>query len=247
MKKIVMIMLITIIVAIPVTANASWYSDAYVWANSQGIIGKKSNSQLLLNVTPSDFYTMLFKYFDLIDVTPKDYYDSYFKMDDYKADNYILVATDRQLTSYVMKDWLTNGEYKKAVALIDNARNILQKNSEYFEKAEKTSIEYYLNMMNYLLYTKIYDYSYKQQVYVAKPKNADLFIQYKLIPYYGEITREEFLNLVYYYTVAQGSTFSTGVTVGYYRYYDVLRGYNHNLMLTEKLSYAHFVTFISRM
>ena len=102
-------------------------------------------------------------------------------------------------------------------------------------------------MMSYLLYVRIYDYDYKQLVYVAKPKNADLFMQYKLIPYYGQITREEFLNLMYHYTVALGSTFSSGMTVGYYRYYDVLRGYQNNLMLTQELTYAHFVTFLSRM
>ena len=101
--------------------------------------------------------------------------------------------------------------------------------------------------MEYLIYTKIYDNDYKEQVYVAKPKNVDLFMKYKLLPYYGEITREEFLNLVYKYTIAKNSTFSTGVTVGYYRYYEVLLGYDNNLMLTDRLNYAHFVTFISRM
>lgn len=244
MKKFVLIVLMTIIISIPVTANANWYNDGYAWANSKGIIGKKTNAQLLQNVSSSEFYTMLFKYFDLIEVAPSV---SNFKMDDYKADNYILVATERQLTRYAMKDWLTNDEYKKASTLISNARNVLEKNTKYFEKSETESINYYLNMMDYLLYTKIYDYDYKKQVYVSKPKNADLFIKYKLIPYYGEITREEFLNLIYHYRVADGTTFSTGVTIGYYRYYDVLRGYENNLMLTNKLSYAHFVTFISRM
>lgn len=244
MKKFVLIMLMTIIISIPVTANAAWYSNGYAWANSKGIIEKKTDAQLLTNVAPADFYAMLFKYFDLINVNIPA---SYFKMDDYKTDNYILVATDRQLTTYASKDWLTNDEYKKAVTLIENARNILDKNAKYFTESEKQSIEYYLTIMEYLMYTKIYDNDYKSQVYVAKPKNADLFIEYKLIPFYGEITREEFLNLVYKYTVADGATFSSGVTVGYYKYYDVLRGYDNNLMLTDRLNYAHFVTFISRM
>lgn len=247
MKKIVMIMMITIMLAVPATVNASWYSEAYTWANSEGIIAKKTDAQLAKSVEPAEFYTMLFRYLKLVDVAPRTEYDDYFKMDDYKADNYILVATDRQLTSYAMKEWLTATEHKKAAELIKNARNILERNPQYFEEAEKKSIEYYLDVMSYILYNKIYDYSYKKQVHVQQPKNGELFIEYKLLPYYGEITRKEFLNIIYYYTVAQGSTFSSGVTVGYYRYYDVLRGYNHNLMLTEKLTYAHFVTFISRM
>ena len=254
MKRIVLMMLMTIIILVPGIANASWYSEPYNWAYSSGIIGKKSDKQLMENVSSQDFYTILFKYFEMKGVQPS--YE-YFKMDDYKTDNYILVATERQLSTLASKDWLTNDEYKKAVTLIENANNILEKNSKYFEASEIESIKYYLDVMDYILYTKIYDYEYKQQViydyehskqiYVTKPKNADLFIKYKLIPYYGDISREEFLNLMYHYTVAEGMTFSTGVSVGYYKYNNVLLGYQNNLMLTLKLNYAHMVTFLSRM
>lgn len=247
MKKIIMIMLITIIIAVPIYAKETWYSDGYEWANAQEIIGKKTDAQLAQNVHSEEFYDMLFKYLELRHVTSIGETQGYYKSDDYKTDNYILVAADKQLTYYVAKDWLTNVEYKKAVTLIENATNILDKNPDYFTKSEIESTKYYLEVMNYLLYTKIYDYDYKNQVFAAKPKNADLFVKYGLIPYYGEISREEFLNIVYYYTVARGNPVSTATTVGYYRYNDVLRGYDNNLMLTNKLTYAHFVTFISRM
>lgn len=244
MKRNVLIMLIAIIISIPGIANASWYSEPYDWAYSNRLVNKMNDKQLMSNVAPEDFYTILFKYFDMMDVQPSE---QYFKMDDYKTDNYILVATERQLSSYVTKEWLTSDEYKKAVTLIENARNVLDKNGKYFDATEIQYIEYYLNIMHYILYTKIYDYDYKQQVYVVKPKNVELFMEYKLIPYYGDITREEFLNLMYHYTVAEGMTFSTGVSVGYYKYNNVLLGYQNNLMLTDKLNYAQMVTFLSRM
>ena len=46
---------------------------------------------------------------------------------------------------------------KKAVTLIENANNILEKNSKYFEASEIESIKYYLDVMDYILYTKIYE------------------------------------------------------------------------------------------
>lgn len=245
MKKFVLTIILTIVLSIPVYSSTQWYAEGYTWAKDQKIITNKTKTQLLSNISPNDFYNMLFKYFDLVGVINPT--DSYFKLDDYKSDNYILVASERQLTAYMQKEWLTNDEYKKAASLISNARNVLDKNKKYFDDSEITSINYYLNMMEYLLHSKIYDYEYKLQIYVKKPANADKFIQYKLIPYYGEITREEFLNLLYYYTVANGSSFSTGLMVGYYKYNNVLLGYDNNLMLTSHLNYAHFVTFLNRM
>lgn len=245
MKKIVLTIILTIVLAIPAFSASEWYSEGYTWAKDENIISSKTKSQLFSTIKPNDFYVMIFKYFDL-----KGFYnpnDTFFKMDDYKSDNYILVATERQLSAYIQKEWLTNDEYKKISSLIDNARNVLEKNVKYFESQELESINYYLDMMEYLLYNNIYDYQYKSQIYVKKPKNADKFIEYKLIPYYGLITREEFLNLIYYYDVSRGSTFSTGQMVGYYRYNNILLGYNNNLMLNEYMNYAHFVTFLIRM
>ena len=170
MKKIVLTIILTIVLAIPAFSASEWYSEGYTWAKDENIISSKTKSQLFSTIKPNDFYVMIFKYFDL-----KGFYnpnDTFFKMDDYKSDNYILVATERQLSAYIQKEWLTNDEYKKISSLIDNARNVLEKNVKYFESQELESINYYLDMMEYLLYNNIYDYQYKSQIYVKKPKIA---------------------------------------------------------------------------
>ena len=228
-----------------VSMAATWYSDGYSWARSNGIIGGKTHNQLMSYVSAKEFYTMFFKYLDYVGASSIN--QTYVKIDDYKSDNYILVSVDRQLTQLAKKDWITNDEYKRAVALIENARNILNTNAEYFTTQESDSIHYYLDIMNYILYTKIYDYEYRLQVYCKKPSGVDKFEKYKLIPYYGQITREEFLNLLYMYRVKQSNNFSTTDCVTYFMRNGVLLGYDNNPMLSMKLTNAHLVTFIYRM
>ncbi len=250
MKKKVICFICIIVIAFCNVSFASWIDDGYSWARNNGIIGTKTTSQLLKNMTAEDFYTMLFKYFDKNPTAfyaSVQYQDDYFKMDDYKTDNYILVSMDRELTKIVAKEWITNAEYKKGITLIENAQNILNKNGKYFTDEEKQNIEYYLKVMRYLLREKIYDNEFKLTQYASVPLNGPKFIEYRLIPYYGVISREEFLNLMYKYSQAHNNTFSTGQCIGYYIQQNVLKGYDNNFMLAVKLNYAHFTTFLSRM
>lgn len=241
-KTIILSVLLLFVMIINVNAE-SWYTNGYNWARNTGIIKQKTNKQLGQNVDPVEFYTILFKYFEQNNML---IYYKYQKQDDYKNDNYALVATDRKLTALANKEWITNNEYKTAKTLIDKANNLIDKNQKHFTKGEKASIKYYLEVMNYILYNKIYDYDYKITQSVKKPQNGDMFIKYHMIPFYGEVTREEFLNLMYRYTVNPEEN-NVAKIIKNYTDTGVLLGYDNNLMLTVKLTYAHFTTFLSRM
>ncbi|MBE5821865.1 MAG: hypothetical protein E7311_04675 [Clostridiales bacterium] len=235
---------IVMLFAITICVNAeNWYESGYNWARDIGIIERKSYSQLGKNVDIVEFYDILFKYFEQNNML---IYYKYQKQDDYKNDNYALVATDRKLTSLANKEWLTNSEYKTAKNLIDKARELIDRNTKYFTSSEIKSIEYYLDVMNYILYHKIYDYDYKITQSVKKPKNGDMFIKYHMIPLYGEITREEFLILMHRYRIDQEET-NTAKIIKSYTDAGILLGYDNNLMLTVKMTYAHLTTFLSRM
>ena len=247
MKKvavIVSILIITISTFVNCCYASSWVTQGYTWARNNNLISAKTTKELLKDMTISDYYTILFKYFDLEGIQPSTIY---YKAEDYKSDNYILVATDRELTNLARKEWLTNNEFKRAEGFITNARNVLTRNSKYFTKEEITSINYYLDNMHYILYSKIYDYDYKSQIYVAKTSFSDRFIKYRVIPNYGNITREEFLNLMFHFTQAEGRTFNTAKTISFFTDKKVLLGYNNNLMITTRINYAHITTFLSRM
>ncbi len=247
MKKIaitILILVITIATLMNCCYAASWVTQGYTWARGNNLISAKTNNQLLQNINISDYYTILFRYFDLKGIAPSIIY---YKAEDNKSDNYILVATDRELTNLAKKEWLTNNEFKRAQGIITNARNVLNKNTKYFTQEELTSTRFYLDNMYYILYTKIYDYDFKTKVNVPKTKFSDRFVKYRVLPNYGHITREEFLNLMFHFTQAEGRTFNTAKTINFYRDNKVLQGYNNNLMMTTRLNYAHITTFLSRI
>lgn len=247
MKKVAVIMLVLIVMISTLTNccfAASWVNQGYAWARNNNLISAKTTNELLKDITISDYYTILFRYFDLKGLEPSTVY---YKAEDYKSDNYILVATDRQLTELARKEWLTNNEFKRAEGLITNARNVLDRNAKYFTQEEITSIKFYLDNIHYILYSKIYDYEYKSQISVKKTNFSDRFIKYRIIPSYGNITREEFLNLMFHFTQADGRTFNTAKTIDFFVDQKVLLGYNNNLMMTSRLNYAHITTFLSRM
>ena len=67
MKKIavmVLILIITISTMINCCYAASWVSQGYNWARSNNLISAKTTNQLLKDMTISDYYTILFRYFD---------------------------------------------------------------------------------------------------------------------------------------------------------------------------------------
>lgn len=220
-----------------------WYLQGYNWARNIGIINSKTSNELSKTIDTVEFYDILFKYFEQNNVY---IYYRFNKNDDYKNDNYTLVATDRKLTTLAEKDWITNNEYKTAKKLIDKANELVKRNEKYFTDEERDNINYYLEVMNYILYNKIYDYNYKITQSAKKPKNGDMFIKYKLIPFYGEVTREEFLILMYRYKI-NPETYILSDVVDKFVNENVLLGYDNNLMLTVKLNYSHMTTFLLRM
>ena len=107
------------------------------------------------------------------------------------------------------------------------------------------NIDLYLRLSQYKAATIINDREYRELALsrLGRVRNAEIF-NYGIIPYAGEVTRKEFLLLMFDLLSSQGLTESEIITS--FNEAGVLLGYQSDLMLDKQITYSEMLTFLYR-
>lgn len=194
-KTIISLSIITVMLS--TTSFAAWWGlPGYEWARSKGITTLSNNSALNNVVSHDNFYSILIKYLRYKNVQPKENVtqDTGESHSFNKAIDGIVAHVDE----YISKTSLTPNEYRSVATYIDHITATLQEQSALLNRDDLKDVYLYLSLAKYKAATLISEYPY--QVYVLNslgPVKYKELVTYNIKPYYGEITRKEFLVLMY--------------------------------------------------
>lgn len=230
------------------TAFAAWWgTPGYEWARSKGITTLSNNSSLNNTVSHSNFYSILIKYLK---------YKGYKTKDGIKQDvgsshsfNKVLDGMNTVVDNYISRDSLTPAEYREVATYIDHVGATVDKNATLLARDDLKSFHLYLSLARYKAATLIDEYSYKS--YVLSNMGAVKYkeiIDYNIKPYYAEITRKEFLVLIF--SLLSERNLSADEIINEFYESAVLEGFiedGKEFELEKGLSYAEMFTFMRRL
>lgn len=241
-RSILIICILTVMIS-TTTFAAWWGTPGYEWARSKGLTYMMSNSALNRDVSLSDFYYILLKYLDFKDVTPKSGVVQH--VNDTKCFNQALVDMIININSYLEKTSLTPQEYRNVATYIEHVDKIVQEQKAFLTRDDLKSFDLYLSLCKYKAATMIDEASYKTYVLskMGEVKYKEI-VKYNIKPYYGNVSRKEFLVLMFSLLSEQG--ISEDEMLKQYNESGVLLGYDDDLMLSKNLTYAEMFTFLKR-
>lgn len=228
---------------------AAWMGiQHYEWAKSVGITTLASNSSLSSTVSHANFYSILIKYLQ---------YRGYKRKDNVKQNvgasnsyNKTLDGMNAVVDSYISKTELTPTEYRKVLTYIEHVEDTVDKNAYLLSRDNLKDFHLYLSLAKYKAATLINEYSYKNYVMsnMGKVKYKEI-VDYNIKPYYAQITRGEFLVLMF--SLLSERELSADEIINEFYESGVLEGYlpreeGKELELNKALSYAEMFTFMHR-
>lgn len=242
LKKI--LMLLAVVCTVSSTCFAAWWATpGYEWAVSKGLTSVKSQVQLEQTVSHTDLYSTILKYLKLKGVQPSG--RTIHHNDDMEYLNNVVAGVFEIVNSYTSRTSLTPDEYRIVESYIEHGRETFDKYSEYITKNSVKNIDLYLALSNYKAATLINDREYREYVLsnLKGVKNAEI-LNYGIIPYAGNVTRREFLLLMY--SLLSNQPLSDTAIIKEFNDTGVLLGYQSDLMLNKELTYSEMLTFLHR-
>lgn len=247
-KSIVSLIVLVVTVMSCTTAfGVIWWGDpGYHWALSNRLTPVKSTSQLNKKVSLSDFYTTILKYLNLKGIEPKD--RNIHHEDDMDGIDNVAKGIFDIINEYNTKESLTIQQYYIVENYVKHAKKTLEDYmgySQYLTKDSLKNIQLYLDLSQYKAATLIASRSDREYILarVGGIKNAEI-INYHMLPYAADITRKEFL-VVMYDLIADKSLSEDAIIDAFYET-EVLKGYETGLELDKKITYAEMLTFLYR-
>lgn len=247
-KNIVAILLLTIVLFTSNVSLAAWWATpGYEWALLQGLTSVKSKTQLDKTVTHTDFYSTILKYLTLKGVEPKGV--NVHHADDMTYLNNVVSGLFEIVNTYTTKESLTPEQYRIVENYIEHATTTFNEYKQYLTREDIKNVDLYLALSKYKAATLINDREYKELVLsrLGTIKNSEIF-SYGITPYAGEITRREFLVLMYD-LLSYGSPISedsVSTVINNFADAGVLLGYQSDLMLDKPITYSEMLTFMYR-
>lgn len=242
LKKILMI--VAIVCTVSSTCFAAWWATpGYEWGLSKGLTSVKSQAQLEKSVSHTDLYATILKYLKMKGVQPSG--RTIHHNDDMEDLNNVVAGVFNIVNSYTSKTELTPDQYRIVESYIDHGRDTFNKYSEYITKNSVKNIDLYLALSKYKAAKLINDREYREYVLAGMKniKNTEI-LNYGIIPYAGDITRREFLLLMY--SLLSSQNLSDATVIQQFNDAGVLIGYQSDLMLDKKLTYSEMLTFLHR-
>lgn len=243
-KCMISILLITIILFTSNVSLAAWWATpGYEWGLTRGLTSVKSQSQLNQVVTHSDFYSIILKYLALKGVQPEGILVHH--EDDMSYLNNVVAGLFDLLNTYTTKVSLTPDEYRQVESYVEHARGTFEKYKQYLTRNNIKNIDLYLRLSQYRAASIIDDREYRALALsrLGRVKNADIFT-YGITPYAGDISRREFLLLMFDLLSRQDKT--PEQIIKDFNDTGVLLGYQSDLMLDKQITYSEMLTFLYR-
>lgn len=243
-KCIVTILLLTIVLFTSNVSFAAWWgTPGYEWALAKGITSVKSRTQLNKDVSHSDLYSTILKYLTIKGVEPEGKVTHH--EDDMSYLNNVVAGLFEIINSYTSKTSLTPEEYRIVENYVEHAKNTFNEYKQYLTRENVKDIDLYLNLSRYRAATLINDREYRELVLsrLGNVKNSEIFT-YGMIPYAGEITRREFLLVMF--DLLSGQSLSDEEIIDSFNEAGVLIGYQSDLMLDKPITYSEMLTFMYR-
>ncbi len=222
---------------------AWWGTPGYEWAKEKKLTSLANNSALNNPVSLDNLYSVVIKYLEFKKIKPKESIMQ--NVGDSNCFNKGLEAMLDTVDLYITKDSLTPAEYRIVSTYIIHAVKTLQEQAGLLTRDNLKNIYLYLSLAEYKAATLIDDYSYKTLILskMGAVKYKDL-VKYNIKPYYGEISRKEFLLLMF--SLLSNQSVSEDDVLKQFDESGVIEGYNDDLMLTKQLTYAEMFTFLRR-
>ncbi len=235
---------IAIFAMLSTTCFAAWWgTPGYEWGLQKGLTAVKSQSKLDQPVTMEDLYTTIVKYLEFKGVNPSQ--KSIHHNDDMTYLNNVVAGVFELVNSYTSRTSLTPDEYRIAASYVDHGRKTFDQYRNYITKNNVKNIDLYLSLSKYKAANLIDDKEYRDYVLsqLGNVKNTAI-LDYGIIPYAGDMTRREFLLLMY--SLLSNDSASDESVLEQFEDTRILEGYAGDLMLDKELTYSEMLTFLYR-
>lgn len=246
-KLIMMLLALTTILMMSSSVFAVWWATpGYEWALSNGLTSVKSTSQLRQNVSLTDFYTTAIKYLKMKGISPRD--ETIQHEDNMDGVDNVAKGIFEIINSYNTRDSLTIQQYYIVENYIEHGRETLEKYidySQYLTRDSLKNIDLYLTLSKYKAATLIESRSDREFILakLGTIKNSEI-IQYHMLPYAGDITRKEFLLVMY--DLISANEKDNDAVINAFNEAGVLVGFETGLELDKKITYSEMLTFLYR-
>lgn len=249
--KFVMILTVVITTFTTVSFAAWWGTPGYEWAKSKGLTTMANTTALNNKVSHDDFYTVLLRYLSYKGVMPKDSVRQ--RVGEFNSKNKALEGFVREIDAYISKESLTINEYRSLATYIEHLKGVITDNEIYLTRDNLKNFRLYLTIAKYQGAMLVGDSDYRALVTsnraptaahnIGAVKHKGL-ITYKIKPYFDDISRKEFLLLMF--SLLSEQNVSDEDIIKQFEESGVLIGYNDDMMLEQDLTYAEMFTFLRR-
>lgn len=246
-KRVISLLILVVIMMTSSNALAVWWATpGYEWALSNKLTTVKSTSQLNKNVTLTDFYSTVIKYLKLKGIEPRD--ETIHHEDDMDGLDNVASGIFKIINSYNTKNSITIQQYYIVENYVDHGRKTLENYMEYSQYLTRDSlknIDLYLELSKYKAATLIESRSDREYILaqLGSIKNREI-INYHMLPYAGDITREEFLLVMY--DLISTNEMGDEAVIKAFEEAGVLIGFETGLELDKKITYSEMLTFLYR-
>ena len=224
-----------------VTFAAWWGTPGYEWCFSKGITTIMTQKEMTKKVSQADFYAIVLKYLRYKGVEPGR--NVMQTVGDVSSMNSTLLGMMNTIDKYVIKDSLTALEYRQVMTYMEHAEEIVEKQQNLISRDDIKAFKLYMSLARYKAAKLIDNTVYRTQE-VAKNSNVKFaeILDYGIKPYYGNITRKEFLILMF--SLLSDQKIPEEDSLQEYNESGVLIGYNSDLMLQKEITYSEIFTFL---
>ena len=159
--------------------------------------------------------------------------------------NAALLGMMNEIDNYIGRESLTPSAYRQVITYINHAERTVENQQKLLNKSEIKSFYLYLSLARYKAALLLNDSTYRLQE-MANNKNVKYseILEYGIEPYYGDVTRKEFLILMF--SLLSNQKLSQDEIIKQYNEAGVLVGYENSLMLDKELTYSEMFTFLYR-
>lgn len=246
-KRIISLLVIVIMILTSTTVFGAWWgTPGYEWALTNKLTTVKSTSQLKRNVSLSDFYATIIKYLNLKGIEPRN--ETIHHEDDMDGIDNVARGIFEIINGYNNRDSITIQQYYIVENYVEHARVTLDKYmdySQYLTRDSVKNIDLYLTLSKYKAATLIGSRVERDYILskLGNVKNREI-INYHMLPYAGDITRKEFLLVMY--DLISSNELGDDAVIEAFEEAGVLVGFDTGLELDKKITYSEMLTFLYR-
>ena len=239
-----------ILILIIVFANISsicfaawWGTPGYEWSFSKGLTPIMTQKAMSKTVGQEDFYAILLRYLKYKNVDKNRTVIQ--TQGSTKNMNSALIGMMNEINDYINQATLTPNQYRQVITYINHAEKTVEKQQAFLNKTEIKSFYLYLSLAKYKAAMLLNDSTYRLQE-MANHRNVKYseILEYGIEPYYGNVSRGEFLVLMF--SLLSNQKISKDEILKQYKGAGVLVGYETGDMLDKELTYSEMFTFLYR-